>query len=137
MLLRRYLALINFYRTMDESMGNLGAAMVASFGRDLPAETQNAILQATGESVRINYPKMMAETEVAMAGVLSLEELEAAVAFYESPVGRSVTSKMSQLTPIVAAQTRRWLPIFQADIERRLCARVACTPTAGRGPPGG
>lgn len=135
--MRRYLTLINFYGSMDQSMADLGATLAASLGKGVPREVETAIIQATGESLRENYPRMLAETEVAMAGVLSIQELEAAVGFYESPMGRSITLKMGRLTPIVAAQTQRWAPIFQADIERRICARLTCSQTAQQAPPGG
>jgi len=136
-LIRRYLAAIHFERMMD----NMQASMLPLFAEqatrehpDLTAEDQQIIVDIVRRAMREKFTPMMIERMIPIyTETFTLPELEAMVAFYESPVGRSITDKAGTLAPKSAALTREMMPVLQAEVLRQVvaefCKRKGCPAT--------
>ncbi|MBN8553460.1 MAG: DUF2059 domain-containing protein [Caulobacterales bacterium] len=88
---------------------------------------------------RVAFDEVMAETMRTMtirmlngmvavyAEIYTYEELEAMVAFYESPVGRSIIEKADLATPHIIALINEIMPDMFRQMANGLCDRLDCT----------
>ena len=129
----RKLALV--YRLMDavgtrkvlqSIRDNLGPAMLDAGlkGKPVSPERRQAMIDAVNEAVAAREPAMIDQIARLYVDTFTEEELTQAVAFYESPVGHSMTQKlplvMSQLGPVIASMTKG----LQEDIMAGYCKRI-------------
>lgn len=89
---------------------------------------------------QIAYEEVMAETTQSlmrqvMSGATEIytdtytrEELEAMVAFYESPVGQSIIAKSYTTAPQMIELLRGLMPQMMRDVINGMCDRLDCTP---------
>lgn len=89
---------------------------------------------------QIAYEEVMAETTTTLmrrvmsgateiyADVYTREELEAMVAFYESPIGQSIITKSYALAPQMIELLRSLMPEMMRDVINGMCDRLGCTP---------
>lgn len=89
---------------------------------------------------QIAYEEVMAETTISLmervmagatdiyADVYTREELEAMVAFYESPIGQSIITKNYALAPQMIELLRSLMPEMMRDVINGMCDRLGCTP---------
>lgn len=88
---------------------------------------------------RIAFDEVMAEvmqttmdrmfdgmTEV-YADIYTYEELEALVAFYESPIGRSIIEKAALATPHIIELMNEIMPDMMRQMVNGMCDRLECT----------
>ena len=98
----------------------------------LNARERAAMVEVRDEVTRNMMARMTDGMLELFADLYTQEELEAMVAFYESPVGRSITAKSMQATPQIIELTRSLLPDMARDMANGLCDRLDCTPDERR-----
>ncbi|HEY0435331.1 MAG TPA: DUF2059 domain-containing protein [Phenylobacterium sp.] len=129
-LVRRYLAAIHFEQLLDTMMASIIPVMTEGLTKQYPSMTEqqrSTISDVVRETMREDYtPKMIERMVPIYARTFSQSELEAIVAFYESPAGRAVMDKSPSLAPKSAEVARELLPELQKDVIRRLCAKIDC-----------
>lgn len=133
-LARRYIKAANIEKTMDAMLASLLPVMAQDQERRHPgltAEDRKMLEDILRETSReFMMPRMIDKFVPIYARTFTTEELEALVAFYEAPLGRSITDKAATLAPASAQVMREVLPEMQEEMARRLCARIQCeTPT--------
>lgn len=69
---------------------------------------------------------MMADMVPHYASTFTVEELEAQIAFYDSPVGRQVATKTLQLSAVMNEITIEHLTTFAEDLMTKYCAQFDC-----------
>ncbi len=69
---------------------------------------------------------MMADMVPHYASTFTVEELEAQIAFYDSPVGRQVATKTLQLSAVMNEITIEHLTAFTEELMTKYCARFDC-----------
>lgn len=128
-LARRYVTLIQMDRQMDATFKAMVPMMMqrqlARFPQVTPAmqETINAVML----DVMARYTRdMIGDLAPIIAETFTVEELRAAVAFYESPPGRSMIAKAPSLAPKVAQLAQKKTPALEREIIEGLCASFGC-----------
>ena len=129
-LVRRYLAAIHFEQLLDTMMGATIPVMTENLSKQYPSltpEQREQIGAVVRDTMREDFtPKMLAKMVPIYAQTFSESELEAMVAFYESPAGQSIMKKTPSLAPKSAEVARELLPSMQQDVMARLCAKIDC-----------
>jgi uncharacterized protein len=138
-LVRRYLAAIHFEQLLDTMMGSMIPLMTDNLSQQYPsltAEQREEIGVVVRDTMREDFtPKMLARMVPIYAQTFSVSELEAMVAFYESPAGQTIMKKTPGLAPKSAEVARELLPGMQKDVVARLCAKVDCFGGKAQPPP--
>lgn len=131
-LVRRYFEVSQFEKIMNAMMEQMMAPMLndQSIPRDKIPIVREAVLEGFGNVL----PQMMDAYVTQYATAFTREELEQLVAFYESPVGRSIMNKTMVLTRQAGEMIERFSPIMEAEMMRQLCARIDC-PAQSAAPP--
>lgn len=91
--------------------------------------------------IRANGPRMLTAmtnrllTDLAphYAEIYTTEELEAQLAFYESPIGRQIAAKSIQLGMATQEVTNQSLVAFVTELEAKYCAQFNCGGGDGKG----
>jgi uncharacterized protein len=133
-LVRRYLAAIHFERTMDAMQASILPMLSEQSARSYPtltAEDRQLIVEIVRKVMREKMTPQMIDRMVPIyASTFTTEELEAMVAFYESPVGRSITDKTPSLAPKSAGVMRELMPgvtrEVMTEIITKLCQGGKC-----------
>lgn len=123
-LARRYMEAIQFEKLMN-GVAQASYAPVLS-DADLPPEKRAHVEQVLRESFAAVMPQMMDATAAIYAEAFTLDELTEVVAFYESPVGRSLTAKSVMMTRRTDELYQAIMPSLEAEIVRRLCGASGC-----------
>lgn len=125
-LTKEYMELAQVTKMMNSAMGAMANAL--NLGPDVPPEFAKAMKEAMVESSTAVFPAMMDRMAELYADAYTLEELDAIVAFYKSPAGRSMTVKSEQLIATsVPAMMAEFGPALERDMVDRLCAKLSCT----------
>lgn len=112
--------------------------------RSVDAEVENSELPA--EQVRwmqANMPEMLGRhmvgmlehTEELYAERLTLEQLTALVAFYDTPQGREIAARQFDLSAEVGADMGPMLQAFLTDLVTKFCAAFECPTSAASSNP--
>jgi hypothetical protein len=121
---------MHFERQIDTLLGAMLPVMIEQQRQahpSLSAADEKLIADTTREVMRDKFtPKLIARAIPIYAATYSGAELDAMLAFYESPIGQSVLEKTSSMSPKVAAVTRDLLPEVQAEMIRAMCAKMNC-----------
>ena len=129
-LAQRYADAIHFERQMMSIMDNMLPAMVEQTlkkrGLPMTTELKAAIGRAGAETMRDVSPKMLALLIPVIAETFSEAELQAAVAYYESPAAQSLLAKTPQFTARVTPAMAGLGPVIEAAFQDRLCREIAC-----------
>ncbi len=105
---------------------------------DFKPEWRQAMTDATIAAMDDIMPGYLKDAEVLYAKTFSEEELAQAVAFYESPTGRSMVAKSPSLAPALTKSMVSRMDGLEADIKARFCAKTdTCKPTAASARPTG
>ncbi len=137
-LARRLFVVIHMDAMMNGVMANLLPGLIQNEAKNLPGltpERQAAVVDATEDAAREWFPKVTDRMVVEYARTFTDAELETAIAFYDSPVGRSFIAKQPQLSAISSKITLAMMPDLQQMIQDRVCRKVACPKSAGGPPP--
>ena len=114
-------------QTMSGLMQPLVAQMVDIQARQIPGfkpEWRQPLVEATQEAMGDLLPNLMKRTEMAYAQVLSEDELQQSIAFYESPAGQSIIRKLPQVMPMVLKDFQAEVLTASADITVRFCKKI-------------
>ena len=125
-LIRRYFAAIQFDKMMNGMIESMLENMLAD--PRIPVEKREVVQDVALESLTAVMPGYMDRVVAVYAEEFTLEELEGVVAFYESPIGRSLTAKSVILARRTGELMEYFQPAFEADMQRRLCDRIGCQP---------
>jgi hypothetical protein len=82
---------------------------------------------AVSDSVAYILPKAIDATVNAMAQDLDTAQLKDILAFYTSPTGKVVISKMPQIMQQTTATLVAEMPEMVRQMQLRYCAKVTCT----------
>lgn len=114
-------------RAMIAAEGPGLAASMRDEGEDRLSDEEMVILEgATMAALREFTPKVIEQLTPLYATGFTEAELEAIVAFYESPVGRRIAAKSSELMNQGFKAMEDLAPMLEEDIWRRVCEKVAC-----------
>lgn len=123
-LVRRYFVAIQFDKLMNNMLeAQLDAMMVQS---PIPADNQTVFRESALAAYAVVIPRMVEESIQMYAEAFTRDELEQLVAFYESPVGLSMTRKTVMLTRNTGEIMQRYTPQMQEEIMSQLCKRIDC-----------
>jgi len=126
----RYNKAIHLEDTMAAMMRSLMPIMISQLetetGKTLDAADKAGMVEAMAESAGVMGPKLQEELVPAMLSTFSEDELCAMTAFYESPEGQGVITKMPAYTVAASGAMARFMPAFQADMATRICKRMGC-----------
>ncbi|HEY8574503.1 DUF2059 domain-containing protein [Phenylobacterium sp.] len=129
-LARRYMAALHMEEMMGSMMQNLAPAMLDNIakrsGGQVPPELRKAFTEASAESMQAMTPRMVEVMVPAIADTFTEAELQAAVAYYESPLAKSLLAKTGAYMAKVQPAITRLMPEMQADLEGRLCRKIEC-----------
>lgn len=123
-LIRRYFEVIQFEKLMNVSMESMMGTMLAD--TDIPEDKYEVVEDSVLEAFAVVMPQMIEASIVMYAEAFTLEELEGLVAFYESPIGRSVMAKSVILSRNAGEILARFQPMMEEETLRRLCAQIDC-----------
>jgi hypothetical protein len=129
-LARRYAAALHMDNMVGSMMNNMMPSMLDQItkarGGEVPSELRIAVAEVAEESARAMAPKMIDAMLPAVAESFTEAELQAAVDYYESPLGQALLAKsptfMAKATPAMTAL----MPQMQADFHARLCKKIGC-----------
>lgn len=123
-LAQRYLDATQFEALMLAAMEPMLDALTAQ-QPDLSAEDRAMVRGVVLDSMKSVMPAYLDEVANLYGQAMSTEELEALVTFYESPVGRSISTKSLELTNQSQAMFTRFQPTLNAEIMKRMEALQA------------
>lgn len=96
---------------------------------DIPADKRDLVNDAILAAYAEVSPRMNETFIDLYADAFTIQELEQLVAFYESPVGRSLTAKSVVLTRQMGALMEQFQPMMEEATTRQLCRRIDCSAT--------
>lgn len=121
-----------------------GELIAVSTGRNMSKMLEDYVaseleaMGAEGEEadwMRTNMPpmmsrmveRMMADMRPAYAETFTVAELEAQIAFYSTPMGRTIAEKTVQLGIAQEDAMQAAVEVFTAEFERKFCAAFYCS----------
>jgi hypothetical protein len=129
-LVRRLMKAMHFEAQIDTMLGAMMPIMMEQQARQHPnlgPADQKVILDTVREVMREKFtPKLIERAVPIYAATFSESELTQMVAFYESPVGQSIITKMPAMAPKIAEAARELIPEATGDMARAMCAKVNC-----------
>jgi uncharacterized protein len=129
-LVRRLFAAQDLEAQMRKMIGPLAPMLGRAAAAEVPpTETllREAIVETVTEVVeQVLVPRMMEDAVPVYASVFTREELEAIVAFYESPAGRAMVAKQPQIEQAWAPRMMELRPVLEKELRERACAKIDC-----------
>jgi hypothetical protein len=98
----------------------------------LPEEDRRMILNLTAELTADMVPQMITEMVPVYATTFTEDELTALVAFYETPLGRSIADKSIQVMPEADRAVMSVVPQLLEKMATRMCQHYGCSPEEQR-----
>jgi uncharacterized protein len=139
-LVRRYLTALHY---QDQVMAQLNAlhpnllSDAVNAHPDTTPEQREHIREALNNFIRNKMlPKLAVQMAPAISSTYSDSELEAIIAFYESPVGQAFVEKGPVFYPKAAVALRAVLPELEREMEATLCAAAGCPNASAPPKPG-
>jgi len=128
-LTRRYLNLMMTDQFESVIHQMLGAELANDEGMQaLPEADRRFIVSLTAELTGDMVPQMITEMVPVYAAVFTEEELVALVAFYETPLGRSIAEKSVRVMPEADRAVMALVPQMLEKMAMRMCQHYGCTP---------
>lgn len=132
-LARQYLNLL----MTDQFEGVVRQMLGAEFENDsemqaLPDADRRMILNLTAELTTDMVPQMITEMVPVYAATFTEEELTALVAFYDSPLGRSIADKSIEVMPEADRAVMSVVPRMLEKMATRMCQHYGCSPEEQR-----
>jgi uncharacterized protein len=128
-LTRRYLNLMMTDQFESVIHQMLGAELANDEGMQaLPEADRRFIVGLTAELTGDMVPQMITEMVPVYAAVFTEEELVALVAFYETPLGRSIAEKSVRVMPEADRAVMALVPQMLEKMAMRMCQHYGCTP---------
>lgn len=132
-LARRLFTSMHMDQLMAGMMKNMMPAMVQQIRKTNPAISDaqaQAITEASTESTQAMMSKMMDRMIPLYASTFTEKELQDVVTFYEGPSGQAMLAKMPTLMSKMGPLMIELMPEMQADLRRRMCAKMDCSKSA-------
>ncbi|MBL8770218.1 MAG: DUF2059 domain-containing protein [Phenylobacterium sp.] len=114
---------------LDSMTKSMIEQMVAHTTAEMSPETRaraGQMAEAMSAALQRVTPRIMAVSIDAYAQTFTEEELQGILAFYRTPVGRSMAAKMPVLMRNVTDASLAIMPEMQAAMAAELCARQTC-----------
>jgi len=118
---------------LDAQMNSMMTSLLPVFAKDMAkqmpdigADGTTAVVEATKGALAEWFPRYMDRMAVEYARVLNEDELQAAVTFYESPVGKSIIGKLGAMVPVATRVMLEMRPQLQILMYGQLCKRIDC-----------
>lgn len=132
-LARQYLDLL----MTDQFEGVVHQMLGAEFENDsamqgLPEEDRRMIVSLTAELTADMVPQMITEMVPVYAATFTEQELDALVAFYDTPLGRSIANKSIEVMPEAERAIMSVVPQLLEKMATRMCQHYGCTPEEQR-----
>ncbi|MDP1912496.1 DUF2059 domain-containing protein [Brevundimonas sp.] len=132
-LTRQYLDLL----MTDQFEGVLHQMLGAEFENDseiqaMPDEDRRMLLSLTAELTADMVPQMITEMVPVYAATFTEEELTALVAFYDTPLGRSIADKSIEVMPEADRAVMSVVPQLLEKMATRMCQHYGCSPEEQR-----
>ena len=132
-LARQYLNLL----MTDQFEGVVRQMLGTEFQNDseiqaLPEADRRIMLDLTAELTTEMVPQMIAEMVPVYAATFTEEELSALVAFYGSPLGRSIADKSIEVMPEADRAIMSVVPRMLEKLATRMCQHYGCSPEEQR-----
>jgi uncharacterized protein len=125
-LARRYFDAIRMADMVGEMLEGIDPLM--ALGEDSEDNGDAAAMRASiNEAFVAAMPGYIDALVPIVAGIFTEEELEAMVAFYESPLGRSSSAKAGQMTGPTTEVMIKLLPGILEDAMERYCSKTTCS----------
>jgi hypothetical protein len=129
-LVKRYFAAIHFEQMMSGIVNQMTPAMMAQMRKTQPNITDaefQAATEAVSESTNEFLKKVTEASIPVYADIFTVEELTKMDEFYETPVGQSIMAKAPLATQKLMPTVMALMPDFQADVAKRICAKIDCS----------
>lgn len=128
-LARRYFSALHYEETMSSMLEGLDPllAMGDEFRDEADQADSEAMRAASRDAMVALTPKLIEGMTPIVAGLFTEPELEALVAFYESPVGQSVIKKAPQMMEPTSKLMMSLMPGYLTDVLDRYCAKATCS----------
>ena len=128
-LARQYLDLL----LTDQFEGVIHQMLGAELANDsamqaLPEDERRLIIDLTAELTADMVPQMISQMVPVYAATFTEEELTALVAFYDTPMGRSIATKSIEVMPEADRAILSVLPQMLEKMASRMCQHYGCTP---------
>lgn len=127
---RRYMTALHMDNMMGTMMDNLMPTVIAQMskesGHDVDPEVRQAITEAASEAARAVTPQMVEKMVPVIADSFTEQELQAAVSYYESPLGQSLMAKMPVYMAKMQPAMAEFMPKMQTEMFERMCSKVDC-----------
>ena len=129
-LARRYVVAVRLETQMAAMMDNLMPALLDQSARrrgvTISGEYKAMFAKIASESAVAITPRMTEVMIPVVAETFSEAELQAAVDYYESPLGQAIIAKTPTFTAKVSPALTAIMPEMAADLEARLCREIGC-----------
>lgn len=122
---------LNFEKQVLEAMRTMLADLNL---RDADEKLGTWFEKNAGPILLTHLRTMMAEYEVIYARTFTVPELEAMVAFYDTPVGRSISEKQVTLALASTEVEGRIMQAYATDLMTQMCAANDCGDLKGGTP---
>ncbi|MGA9659733.1 MAG: DUF2059 domain-containing protein [Asticcacaulis sp.] len=129
-LVERYFTAINMDEMLDSMMKSMSPMLMEQQRKmhpEISEKDATAMSDSVTESMAQFFPGYMIRIKVLYAESFSEDELTQMVAFYESPVGRSITAKTPELMPKTIQIASSMMPELVSNMQKNLCAKIDCT----------
>lgn len=123
---RRYNKAMRMADTMEGVMRGMMPVMMQQYGGSGKSDAEALVLDAIVESTREIVPAMMDALAAPMVATFTEAEVCGLADFYESPVGQGVVTKMPAFSQQSADAMAKFMPLLQADMNRRICRKIDC-----------
>jgi hypothetical protein len=110
-------------RTLTSTLGvQLGTAMALKDG-----EHAHAMVEAVTDGLTSITPELQDEAVSRIAREFSAEQLQAILAFYQTPTGELAARRMPLILQATVGTVLTYIPQMMTGIEDSYCSRVRCT----------
>jgi hypothetical protein len=128
---RHLMSVMHLDVMMDQMTRQMMGAMMTSTLASLPPEKRDAgeaMAESMTEDMRAMTPKLADAMVQIYARNLTEQELADIDAFYSSPSGQAVVTKIPQLTSKVMPLAMAEMPVMMRHAFDRFCSKTTCTP---------
>ena len=128
-LVARYLNAIHYDAIVDRIIAALLPPMMKlalSQAPDVSPEQKAGLTEAVNDALAQWHPMFVERFKAELAAVFTDQELEAAVAFYGSPVGKSIIAKQGELSRAGVRIAAELQPQLATMIAAQICKKLDC-----------
>ncbi|MND89078.1 hypothetical protein D3C80_811210 [compost metagenome] len=102
---------------------------------DLPEEQVRWLRRNTGPIVQSHMRPLMAATTAAYAELFTEAELNAMIAFYETPIGQNIARKQLEVSVEIEPAMQKFQEAFMIEVMTKFCGQFDCEGEAAKATP--